>query len=143
MPAFCGVREVSPPVAQNPPLRREHHHMTDRSERELQRQRAAKNQSLFREVNERILDLASSASSAGFVCECMNVECDEQLSLTIEQYESIRSHSNRFFVLPGHQVPELEQVVDSTDRYLVVSKLGAGHAVAEGLDPRKRIAPKP
>ena len=68
----------------------------------------------------------------------MNKGCDERVSLTVEEYESIRKESNRFFVLPGHERAEVEDVVEATDRYLVVSKLGRGAPVAEHLDPRKR-----
>jgi hypothetical protein len=113
--------------------------MSERYELDVQRQRAARNQSLFREVNERIEDLASPASFAGFVCECMNETCDEQVSLTLEEYEHIRSDSNRFLVLPGHNVSEVEEVVETSDRFLVVAKLGAGRPVAEEFDPRQRI----
>jgi hypothetical protein len=114
--------------------------MTDQvtPELESQRQRAAKNQSLFREVNERIEDLAASASFSTFICECMDETCDASVSLTIEEYEHIRSGSNRFLVLPGHQVSSDETVIEGNDRFLVVAKLGAGEPVAEALDPRKR-----
>jgi hypothetical protein len=112
--------------------------MTDVSELEGQRRRAARNQSLFREVNERIEVLSSPASFAGFVCECMNETCDDQVSLTLEEYEHVRSGSNRFLVLPGHDVVEVEETVERGDRYLVVAKLGTGGDVAESLDPRRR-----
>jgi hypothetical protein len=108
------------------------------SELDLRRQRAAKNQSLFREVNERIEDLSASASFTTFICECMDETCDSSVVLTVEEYEHIRAHSNRFVVLRGHQVPEVEQVVETNERFLVVAKLGSGQRVAEGLDPRKR-----
>jgi hypothetical protein len=112
--------------------------MEESSGHESQRERAARNQSLFREVNERIEDLSGNASFSAFICECMNEACDEPVSLTIEEYEHIRSDGNRFVVVQGHQVPDVEVVVESTDRYVVVAKLGVGAAVAEGLDPRKR-----
>jgi hypothetical protein len=108
---------------------------------ELERERAAKNQSLFREVNERIEDLASPVAPAGFICECLNTECDQQISLSVEEYERVRSGSNRFLVVPGHQVAGVEEVVGSSDRYLVVAKLGVGGQVAAGLDPRQRNGP--
>ena len=111
--------------------------MSELSDLELQRQRAAKNQSLFREVNERIEDLASSASFSLFVCECMNDSCDASVEMPVEEYEKIRAAGNSFFVLPGHEVFEVEQVVETTDSYLVVAKLGTGGSVAEQLDPRK------
>ena len=112
--------------------------MTEISELDLQRERAAKNESLFREVNERIEDLATPASFSQFVCECLDDRCDERVSLTIEEYEYIRSGGNRFFVLPGHTDPEVDEILESSDRYLVVRKRGAGEAVAKELDPRGR-----
>ena len=112
--------------------------MTESLELDVRRERAAKNQSLFREVNERIGELSPVAMFTTFICECANVTCDEAVSLTHEEYERIRSSSNSFFVVSGHEIREIEQVTDSTDRYLVVAKLGAGGEVAEGLDPRKR-----
>jgi len=104
---------------------------------EEQRRRAAMNQSLFREVNERIEDLAPS-SFASFVCECMNDGCVERFDLTIDEYERIRAHPNRFFALSGHDVPEAERIVETTDRYVVVEKLGVGDKVAKKLKPRSR-----
>jgi hypothetical protein len=113
--------------------------MSELSELDLQRQRAALNQSLFREVNERIEDLAhDGVSHTTFVCECMSESCDAIVPVTVREYEQMRSDSNRFFVVPGHEVPSVEEIVDMTDRYFVVSKLGVGAAVAEHLDPRKR-----
>jgi hypothetical protein len=108
------------------------------SDVELRRQRAARNQSLFREVNERIEDLAGSASFPTFICECMDETCDATISVSVEEYERVRRGSNRFLVLPGHEERDLEEIVDSTDRFLVVSKLGSGATVAERLDPRRR-----
>ena len=113
--------------------------MSELSDRDVQRQRAAKNQSLFREVNKRVENLGGSAFFSTFVCECMDLDCVEKISLSLEEYEHIRSDSNRFVVLPGHEVSEVEEVVESEGgRYLVVSKLGVGGVVAERLDPRSR-----
>ena len=102
------------------------------------RVRAAKNQSLFREVNERIGELSRSATSATFICECTDETCDEQVPMTREEYERIRSDSNSFFVLSGHEISEIEEIIDVADRYVVVAKLGTGAVVADGLDPRRR-----
>ncbi len=112
--------------------------MSSISDTDSRRQRAAMNQSLFREVNERIDDLSSSAAFATFICECLNEDCTGEVSVTAEEYEHIRSDSNLFFVLLGHEEQEVEEVVETTDRYLAVKKLGVGAAVAERLDPRER-----
>ena len=102
-----------------------------------QRRRAAKNESLCREVNERIAELAPSAIYPAFVCECPDLGCRAMLPMTLEEYERIRATSNSFVVAAGHEVPAVERVVDATDRYLVVAKRAPGDAVAEDLDPRE------
>ena len=135
-----GLREHSAPAAAPPTKEQE---MSAKRELDEQRQRCAKNQSLFREVNEHIEDIATPSSYTLFVCECVQTDCNSTVSVTLPEYEAIRSHSNRFFVLDGHQVEAVEEVVETTDRYLVVSKLGQGATVADHLDPRKRerVAP--
>jgi hypothetical protein len=105
---------------------------------DAQRRRAAKNQSLFREVNERIEKLADGSSSAAFVCECLQEECGERLTLTLDAYETVRASPNRFFVVPGHAFADIEEVTTTTDTYLIVQKLGAGGELAVTLDPRAR-----
>ena len=115
---------------------------------EQTRIRGAQNQSLFREVNERIEEIRPPSTFVEFVCECTLEGCSERVDLTQQEYESVRSDSNRFAVRPGHVVPGVELVVERTDRYEVVEKIGAGKVVAVKLDPRRRkrhlqAAPEP
>jgi hypothetical protein len=92
---------------------------------EAQREFAARKQSIYRDVNDRIESLADTESSAVFVCECVQDECDERIPLAIDQYEEIRSSPTRFFVLDGHHVAGVNDVVEKTDRYLVVENRAA------------------
>jgi hypothetical protein len=108
------------------------------TELDLRRERAARNENLFREVNERIEDLASTASFTQFVCECYDDTCNQRVAMTIEEYERIRSDGNRFFVAPGHTGDGIDEIIESTDRYVLVRKIGVGAEVAEQLDPRRR-----
>jgi hypothetical protein len=110
--------------------------MAEDAELDRRRERAARNESLSREVNERIEDLAGNASFSLFICECVNANCDEAVSVTLEEYEHVRSEPNRFIVLHGHEIPDVDQVIESCERYLVVAKIGTGRRVAEALDPR-------
>ena len=114
--------------------------MSDLAELDLQRERAAKNQSLFRELNERIEEVAHTSTFIEFICECANEECSDVVSLTHDEYEQVRARSDTFFLVGGHEVPEVEDIVEATDRYVVVAKLGAGGPVAERFDPRRRVA---
>jgi len=105
---------------------------------DARRVRAAGNQSMFREVNERIVELSHRfASPAQYVCECENTQCSETVTLTAEEYEAVRRDPGCFLVTPGHNVPEVEETVSSGDRYMVVRKLGKGHSIAVRFDPRR------
>jgi hypothetical protein len=48
----------------------------------------------------------------------------------------VRSVSTDFAVLPGHEVPDLEEVVARQDAFLVVRKKAGAAEVAAKLDPR-------
>jgi len=100
--------------------------------------RVAVNESLFREVNERIGELGElyDAGDVEFVCECADTDCAERLTLTLGEYERVRAEPNRFFLVPGHERPDVERVVETNGVFAVVEKLGEAGAVAEDADPR-------
>jgi hypothetical protein len=102
--------------------------------------RAAKNQSLFREINERIEGLNENFGairlSAEWMCECADLACMERLEFSLDDYEQIRGHAERFPVKPGHEITEVERVVERHNGYLVVEKTGVGAEVARLRDPR-------
>jgi hypothetical protein len=100
-----------------------------------------RNEALFREVNERIEDV--SATLVGdkpmeFLCECDDKECVEKVSATRAEYEAIRAVATHFVVLPGHEDPRVEHVVQKTERFLVVEKEGEVASEAQKDDPRSR-----
>jgi hypothetical protein len=103
-------------------------------------ERLARNQVLFREVNERLRELLARADLAEmteFVCECSNPECIETAPLWIAEYERVRSKPNQFVVVPDHDLPQIERVTWACDRYFVVAKT-QGAEYAEKTDPRSR-----
>jgi hypothetical protein len=99
--------------------------------------RAAENQSLCREVNTRITELADRLAIAtgplDFICECANTTCTEKVSMTTAEYEEARRDPATFFVVPhdDHLDPEVEVVVARGENYWVVRKIGVGAEVAE------------
>jgi hypothetical protein len=101
----------------------------------LWEQRAARNEALFREVNENIARLeqtyATTATEPAFICECANDGCTEQFAVDLATYQRVREQPRLFFVLPGHQHPELERVVETHSDYLIVEKTGEAGEVAE------------
>jgi hypothetical protein len=106
---------------------------------EDQARKAAKNQALFRDVNERIAELVEESWHPEFICECANLHCQETLELSLRDYESIRGSPIRFPVRVGHDYAEFERVVALNDGYAVVEKIGAAAEVAKKLDPRSQV----
>ena len=103
---------------------------------ELSIQRLARNQALFREVNERIREVASPSVSLGeLVCECSDPSCTRSLGVAKSEYEDVRSSPTRFIVARGHEMPELERVVEENERFLTVEKTVETGFMA-GSDPR-------
>jgi hypothetical protein len=102
----------------------------------IQATKAARNQSLWREVNERIKAVAETSAEVQFLCECASLDCTETLNLSMAEYERIRSSPVRFPIARGHDFPEVERVVEENDRYAVVQKQGEAAEIVAKLDPR-------
>jgi hypothetical protein len=95
-------------------------------------ERRARNEALFREVNDRIEELSEDVEKQGiapeggiveFHCECGRDGCVERVRMTVAQYEQVRSDNDRFALFPGHESDELETVVERGEHYVVVDKL--------------------
>jgi hypothetical protein len=111
--------------------------LSDQHEREI---RAARNQALFRAVNERARELneafASLTGSSATACECADTTCIETLEIAPAEYAEVRANPRHFAVLPDHIYPEVEQVVRTSEQYVVVEKLAAAGEAAELLAER-------
>ena len=104
-----------------------------------QEKRVAGNESLFRLVNERVEETHDRFGMTGtqdYFCECGDAGCTDRVRLTREEYERVRSHPRRFAIVPGHDIPEVEDVVELHGSYGVVEKIGLAGEVAERRDPR-------
>ena len=100
--------------------------------------RVARNQALFRSVNEQIEStnkrFAVALDRTHFVCECADESCMEQVVLTQTAYEDIRRISTHFIVKAGHVYGEFERVVETVEDYVVVEKIGEAGRQAIRLD---------
>jgi len=88
-------------------------------------ERVARNETLFREVNERIKHVnvgLATVEATDYLCECDDEGCTDPISLTMAEYEAVRAEPTHFAVVAGHVAPEIERVVASTNRYSVVAK---------------------
>ena len=85
--------------------------------------RLTENEQLFRRANEE----AARQSLRGdvpaeveVVCECTDRDCRQTLTMATAEYQWLRQNPSRFVVLPGHEAPAIEQVVDRFDGYVIV-----------------------
>jgi hypothetical protein len=98
------------------------------------------NEAVFRQVNERIEELADTFGAPerlDLVCECGNASCASRIEMSRGEYEHLRSEPATFAVVAGHEILDVEEVVTRHKTYDVVRKCaGDAERVAEGTDPR-------
>jgi hypothetical protein len=93
-------------------------------------ERLVRDQMLIREVNERIADIFARTedvfvgedSFTEFLCECSNGHCTATVPISLLEYKGIRSSPRLFVLLPGHESPEVERVVESHASFSLVEK---------------------
>jgi hypothetical protein len=101
-------------------------------------ERAALNEVLFRDANEKINQKGGELGYVGqipFLCECEEPRCSQVLRVERDEYERARSSPRRFLLAPGHETRDAK-VVETTDRFTIVEKAGIEAEVAEQHDPR-------
>jgi hypothetical protein len=104
------------------------------------RQRVAMNEATFRRINEGMETGQDPSGLLTFVCECGRLGCNKLIQMSRAEYEALRTDSRRFAVLEGHEMPEVEHVVERADRYIVVEKAGDPEAeIVEHTDPRRPL----
>jgi hypothetical protein len=95
------------------------------------------NQDVVRSLNEQLDDGLFAPRPPlpddvnGFLCECSDLDCTCLIYVAPAKYAEVRGNARRFFVRPGHEIPDIEAVVESTADYCVVEKVGAAAEAVE------------
>ena len=98
--------------------------------------RLARNEVMFRAVNQRIRELAERFAHVTneplvLICECADETCVERVELTTAQYDDLRAIPARFVVVPGHEAtPLVERVVFRSADFVIVRKIGIAAEIA-------------
>ena len=103
-------------------------------------ERVARNEATAREINEAIEEAheGSPGRQIRMICECGRDECERVIAITVAEYEKVRTDPVRFAVTRAHVIPDVEEVVDRTDRFVVVTKReGTPMDIAIDTDPRR------
>jgi len=76
-------------------------------------------QDVFKTANER-LRLLSWPDRLTVLCECSSRECLEDLELSADDYDELRPRGH--FVLPGHEDPGVEHIIERRPGFDLVKK---------------------
>ena len=85
-------------------------------------ERLAQNEVRFREINEAAQPQRESQGTGRFICECADRSCLVWLDVPVDVYHETRQHPRRFIVTAGHEVPDLESIVERHPGFFVVEK---------------------
>ena len=89
-------------------------------------ERIGRNEDLFRKVNDQIEGVNEAfgtiTGTMSLLCECGKLDCTEQIDLTLDEYRELRSDPTHFAVKPGHEIPDVESIVERRSGYDVVAK---------------------
>ena len=102
-------------------------------------ERIAHNEAMFRLGNERMAgwdERHEDGQPELYFCECADLECRQKMKLEESEYEAVRSDSRRFAVVSGHEIPDVETVIETHDRWSVIEKAPEVTETVEALDPR-------
>jgi hypothetical protein len=95
--------------------------------------RIAENEAYWRQVNE--LSPPEPGVLNAVFCECGRLDCSDRVQMTAAEYEKVRERATTFVVAPGHELNDVEHVIETTERYRVVEKEGEAATVAAETDP--------
>ena len=101
--------------------------------------RLALNESAFRVANDRMEswpERRARTDRASFHCECADLACRERIDLTPGEYAHVRSSSRQFAVVPGHELLDVENVIERGEGYVIVEKTAGVTPLVERSDPR-------
>lgn len=96
---------------------------------------------MFREANERAKTWderhRSETEAELYFCECANPECLEKVSLGKAEYNRVRSDPRHFAIVPGHEMPEVETVIERNEGWAIIEKAPEVTDIVEARDPRR------
>jgi hypothetical protein len=90
------------------------------------------NEELMEELNrrmERLLDDIREQDDEdrdapiAFLCECSHLDCRERIEMEPSRFDRIHQDPEQFILVSGHEIADVERVVDQFPNHLVVRKL--------------------
>ncbi len=89
-------------------------------------QRLRENEERFRRGNHAIERAAAQMGGCEevipFLCECSDARCLGRVTVRGSDYARLRDRPHHYILLPGHETPGVDTVVDTLGEYLIVEK---------------------
>ena len=85
-------------------------------------ERLAANEARFRDINESAQPQREQQGTGRFVCECADRSCLAWIDVPAADYARVRANQLWFIVAPGHELPDVESVVERHDGYFLIAK---------------------
>lgn len=86
--------------------------------------RIVQTEEFYRQINDTIAKNGKRDGKA-YMCECANPYCNATMDVSTEDIEVLHSVPGYYIILPGHEIPDVEHVVSTTEKYAIVGKDGA------------------
>jgi len=104
----------------------------------LREERLAANEAMFRAANERRADWEEQHAESQaelYYCECADPGCHKKVKLERADYERVRADARQFFLVPGHEIPDVETVIEQGEDWAIVEKDPAVEETVKRLNP--------
>jgi hypothetical protein len=103
--------------------------------------RAAHNEEVFRDINKRIEQGAEQhgvEAPLSFHCECARASCVTAIDVPPAEYERVVNERYHFILIPGHEQPGIERIVERRSGYIIVEKIGEARDQIDRDHPQQR-----
>ena len=87
-------------------------------------ERILQTEEFYRGVND-VIAQKTPPNGALFLCECANPFCNVTFEMSADDLIILHSTAGYYVILPGHEIPDLEDVVQRQDGYAIVKKRAA------------------
>jgi hypothetical protein len=88
--------------------------------------RVLQTEEFFRDVND-VIARTPGSNGSSFLCECANPFCNVTFEMSSHDLQTLHMTPGYYVILAGHEIPDLEDVVQKQNGYAIVRKRAADH----------------
>jgi len=89
-------------------------------------ERVLQTEAFFRDVND-VIARTRGSNGSRFLCECANPFCNVTFEMSGHDLQTLHATPGNYVILAGHDIPDLQDVVQNQNGYEIVRKRAADH----------------